>query len=115
MGLVVAVVLVWAVVSLRRAVTALTATVQAVRETAEDVRSETVPVLLQMRGIAERTEAELVRMDGLLETAASVSATLDSASRLAYLAFSNPLIKVAAFGAGTGRALSRLRRGREED
>ena len=111
----VALVLVWAVVSLRRAVGALTTTVQAVRETAEDVRSETVPVLLQMRGIAERTEAELVRMDGLLETAASVSATLDSASRLAYLAFSNPVIKVLAFGAGTGRAVSRFRRGRGED
>ena len=110
-----AVVLVWAVVSLRRAVTALTATVETVRETAEDVRSETVPVLLQMRGIAERTEAELVRMDGLLETAASVSATVDSASRLASLAFSNPVIKVLAFGAGTGRALSRLRRGPEEN
>jgi hypothetical protein len=113
--LVVAVVLIWAVVSLRRAVTALTTTVQAVRETAEDVRSETVPVLLQMRGIAERTEAELVRMDGLLETASSVAATVDSASRLAYLAFSNPVIKVLAFGSGTGRALSRFRRGREED
>jgi hypothetical protein len=114
-GLVVALVLVWAVVSLRRAVTALNATVQAVRDTAEDVRSETVPVLLQMRGIAERTEAELVRMDGLLETAASVSATVDSASRLAYLAFSNPVIKVLAVGAGTGRALSRLRRSREQE
>jgi hypothetical protein len=114
-GLVVAVVLVWAVVSLRRAVADLTTTVRAVRETAEDVRSETVPVLLQMRGIAERTEAELVRMDGLLETAASISATVDSASHLAYLAFSNPMIKALAFGSGTGRALSRFRRGRERD
>ncbi|HET6809518.1 MAG TPA: hypothetical protein VFH50_00740 [Acidimicrobiales bacterium] len=115
MGLVVAVVLVWAVVSLRRAVADLTTTVRAVRETAEDVRSETVPVLLQMRGIAERTEAELVRMDGLLETAASISSTVDSASHLAYLAFSNPLIKALAFGSGTGRALSRFRRSREQD
>ena len=110
-----AIVLIWAVVSLRGVVTSLDATVRAVREAAEDVRAETVPVLLQMRGIAERTEAELVRMDGLLKTAASVSATVDSASRLAYLAFSNPLIKVLAFGSGTGRALSRLRRRLDRD
>ena len=111
----VAVVLIWAVVSLRRSVAALNATVQSVRDTAEDVRSETVPVLLQMRGIAERTEAELVRMDALLETATSVASTVDSASHLAYLAFSNPVIKVLAAGAGTGRALSRLRHARDRD
>lgn len=110
-----AVVLIWAVVSLRGAVTALDATVRAVREGAEEVRSETVPMLMQMRSIAERTEAELVRMDGLLETAASVSATVDSASRLAYLAFSNPVIKVLAAGAGTSRALSRFRRSRDRE
>ena len=112
-GLVVALVLIWAVLSLRHAVTALATTVTAVKETAEDVRSESVPLLLQMRGIAERTEAELVRMDGLLETAASVSSTVESASHLAYLAFSNPIIKILAFGSGTGRAVSRLRRRRD--
>jgi len=110
-GLVVAVVLIWAVVALRAAVTALTATVASVQASAEEVRSETLPLLVQMRGIAERTEAELVRMDGLLETAASISSTVDSASHLAYLAFSNPVIKVLAFGTGTTRALARFRRG----
>lgn len=114
-GVVVALVLLWAVISLRRAVGALDGTVTALSRAAEEVRSETVPLLVQMRGIAERTEAELVRMDALLETATSVSATVDSASRLAYLAFSNPIIKAAAFGTGTTRALSRLRRRREED
>jgi len=114
-GLLVALVLLWSVLSLRRAVSSLTTTVESLGRTAEEVRSETLPLLVQMRGIAERTEAELTRMDGLLETVASVSATVDSASRLAYLAFSNPVIKAAAFGTGTTRALSRLRRGRERD
>jgi len=112
-GLVVAVVLLWAVTSLRRAVGSLTSTVDALGRTAEEVRSETLPLLVQMRGIAERTESELVRMDALLETVASVSTTVDSASRLAYLAFSNPIIKAAAFGTGTTRALARLRRSRD--
>ena len=113
-GLVVAVALIWAVTALRAAVTSMTATVAGIQATAEEVRSQTVPLLVQMRGIAERTESELVRMDGLLETAASISSTVDSASHLAYLAFSNPVIKVLAFGSGTGRALSRLRRSPEK-
>jgi uncharacterized protein YoxC len=120
-GLMVAVVLIFAVLSLRRSVKELAGTTQelsgTVREmgqAAEQIRSETVPLLHQLQGIAERTEAELVRMDGLMERVNSISATVDSASHLAYLAFSNPLIKALAFGSGTSRAVSRLRR-RGED
>lgn len=113
-GLVVAVVLIWAVVSLRSTVARLQVAVETARSTAEEVRSGAVPLLSDMRGIAERTEAELVRMDGLLETATSISQTVDSASRLAYLTFSNPVIKALAFASGTGRAAARLRRRRGE-
>ena len=113
-GLVVAVALIWAVISLRATVTRLQVAVEAARTTAEEVRSGAVPLLADMRGIAERTEAELVRMDGLLETATSISHTVDSASRLAYLAFSNPVIKALALASGTGRAAARFRRHRGE-
>ncbi|HZU72146.1 MAG TPA: hypothetical protein VE990_05175 [Acidimicrobiales bacterium] len=106
-GLVVAVTLIWAVLSLRRAVGALGASVEA-------VRTQSLPLLTQMKGIAERTEGEMVRMDALLERAASISETVDSASHLAYLAFSNPVIKALAFGAGTSRAIGRLRRRAQE-
>jgi hypothetical protein len=41
-----------------------------------------------------------------------VTATVDSASHLAYLAFSNPMIKAIAFAAGTSKAARALRRGR---
>ncbi|HZT64871.1 MAG TPA: hypothetical protein VFA11_03695 [Acidimicrobiales bacterium] len=113
-GLVVAAVLVWAVLSLRRAVDGLERAVEAARGTAEEVRDGAVPLLGQMREIASRTEGELARMDDLLQTASSISVTVDSASRLAYLAFSNPVIKALAFASGTGRAVSRLRRRRED-
>lgn len=113
-GLIVAVVLIVAVLALRRSVALLATTVESVRQTAEDVRRETIPLLGQMRGIAERTESELVRMDGLMERVTSISATVDSASHLAYLTFSNPVIKALAFGSGTTRAISRFRR-RNED
>jgi hypothetical protein len=46
----------------------------------------------------------------VLGTAESISGTVDSASRLAYLALSNPVIKALAFGAGTARAARRFRR-----
>ena len=49
-------------------------------------------------------------MDTLLVTAESISGTLDSAARLAYLALSNPVIKAMSFGAGTARAARRFRR-----
>ncbi|MHB1924322.1 MAG: hypothetical protein ACYCSJ_06510 [Acidimicrobiales bacterium] len=113
-GLIVAVVLILAVVSLRRSVRLLAGTVEAVGRGAEEIRDQTVPLLNQLRGIAERTEAELVRMDNLLETVTSISATVDSAGHLAYLAFSNPVIKALAFGSGTSRAISRFRRKSED-
>ena len=46
----------------------------------------------------------------ILGTAESISSTVDSASRLAYLTFSNPVIKALAFASGTSRAVRRFRR-----
>ena len=56
---------------------------------------------------------EIERVDSLLGTAESITGTVDSASRLAYLAFSNPVIKGLAVASGTGRAARSLRRGRK--
>lgn len=109
-GVAVIVTLVWAVVSLRRQVRVLAAAVQSVSATTEDVRDRALPLLDDLSGVAGRTEQELVRMDGLLDAATSVTRTADAASRLAYLTFSNPVIKVLAFGAGARRAASRFRR-----
>jgi hypothetical protein len=78
----------------------------------EDLRAEVVPLASQWRRAVDQANAELVRVDSLLNTAESVSQTVDSASRLAYLALSNPIIKVLAFSAGTGRAFRALRRNR---
>ena len=50
----------------------------------------------------------------MLGTAESIGGTVDSASRLAYLAFSNPVIKTMALASGTGRAARRFRRIRSE-
>jgi uncharacterized protein YoxC len=101
-------VLVWAIVALNR-------TLRELRSAIEEVRRETLPVVTEMRTAVTQANVELERVDTLLGTAESISSTVDSASRLAYLAFSNPVIKTIAFASGTGRAARRFRRSRAED
>jgi hypothetical protein len=96
-------VMVWAIV-------ALTKTLRLLRESVEDMRRETLPVVAEMRVAVGQANAELERVDTLLGTAESISSTVDSASRLAYLAFSNPVIKAIAFASGTAGATRRLRK-----
>ena len=88
----------------------LTRTMAAMRETIESLRVETLPVVESLQGTVIKANVELERVDNLLGTAESISGTVDAASRLAYLALSNPVIKVMAFGAGTARAARRWRR-----
>jgi hypothetical protein len=95
--------------------TALTRTLATLRITVEELRRQTVPLVSDARTTIQQANAELERVDGLLGTAESISTTLDSASRLAYLAFSNPVIKALAVGAGTGRAARRFRRSRSAE
>jgi hypothetical protein len=99
------VVLVLAASSLARATAEL-------RRTVDDLRREALPVVADLRQTVGSANTELERIDTLLGTAESVTATVDSASRLAYLAFSNPIIKALAFASGTGRAARRFRRSR---
>jgi uncharacterized protein YoxC len=90
----------------------LTRTMRAMRETVEQLRRETLPVVVNLQSTVTHANAELERVDTLLGTAESISGTVDSASRLLYLALSNPIIKIMAFGAGTTRAARRFRRAR---
>ena len=85
-------------------------TLGSVKGAVDDVRRTAVPLLTDVHSAVRQANGDLVHVEGLLETAESISGTMDSASRLAYLAFSNPVVKVIAFGAGTARASRRLRR-----
>lgn len=108
------VVLAVAVVALLAVVRALVRSLRLLDVTIAELRRGTVPLLDDAQRAVGRANAELERIDALIDTAQSVGATVDSASRLAYLAFSNPLIKTMAFASGTGRAFRRLRRRRRE-
>jgi hypothetical protein len=73
-----------------------------------------MPVVLELGDTVRSANAELERVGGVIGTAEAISGTVDSASRLAYLAFSNPVIKGMAVASGTGRAARSLRRGRKQ-
>ena len=88
----------------------LVRTLHLLRDAIVDLRNQTLPVVSDVRAVVGTATDELERVDALLGTAESIGGTLDSASRLAYLTFSNPVIKVLAFATGTGRAARRFRR-----
>jgi len=74
----------------------------------EELRRETVPLVHDARVVVDQAATEMVRVGDVLDSAEAVSATVDSASRLAYRAFSNPVVKILAYSTGVGSALRRL-------
>jgi len=86
----------------------LTRRIRELRSLVEGLDRETVPMLRDARIAADQAATELVRVGDVLASAEAVSTTVDSASRLAYRAFANPLVKFVAFFSGLGGALRRL-------
>lgn len=90
-------------------VVALLRTIRELRVTVEALRTESIAVIKDLHETVRGANAELERVDRLLQTAESVSGTVDSASRLAYLAMGNPVVKILAFATGVSRAFRRFR------
>lgn len=109
-AVVVAIASVVAVVLLILLVVAVNRTLTTVRLSVEQLRREALPVVNDLQRTVVTANAELERLDGLIDSATSVSATVDSASHLAYLVLANPLIKAMAIGSGTARAARAFRR-----
>ena len=74
----------------------------------DELRGETVPLVRDARVVVDQAATEMVRVGDVLDSAEAVSATVDSASRLAYRAFSNPVVKFLAYSTGLGSALRRF-------
>ena len=113
-ALIVAIASVASVVLLAVALVSITKTLRSVRDAVEVLRTETVPVMQELSSLVRAADTELDRVHGVVGKAESIGGTVDSASRLAYLAFSNPAIKAIALASGTGRAAKHLRRARTE-
>jgi len=112
-AVIVAIASVVAVVILAFGLVSIARTLKEVRLVVELLRTETVPVVVELGDTVRSANAELERVDALVGTAESISGTVDSASRLAHMAFSNPVIKAVALASGTGRAARSFRRNRE--
>ncbi len=75
----------------------------------ESLRSETVPLVSDAREVMDHATTELARVGAVLEGTESVTATVDSASRMAQRALTNPVVKVLAIRAGAATGLRHLR------
>ena len=78
------------------------------RRLVTELRAELVPLARQAHVAVDQAATELVRVGDVLGSTEAVTARVDSASRLAYRAFSNPVVKAVAFGSGVGGATRRL-------
>jgi hypothetical protein len=88
---------------------ALVATAASLRRAVADLRAAADELgEVSMRLITD-AHRNMEQMGDLLGAAESVTATVDSASKLAYTALSSPVVKAMAFGTGTARAARRLR------
>jgi uncharacterized membrane protein len=94
------------------AVISLTKTLTSVRYSVEELRRESLPLINDAHRTVIQTNAELVKVSNLLDTAQSVGTTVDSASRLALIVVGNPIVKALAAGSGALRAARALRKSR---
>lgn len=94
--------------SLRRQVRALERVVDHLAGTA-------VPLVADAHRVVGQAATEMERVGAVLEHTGSVAATVDSASRLAYRAFANPVVKVLAAGAGARGGVRQLRQPQPAD
>ena len=75
----------------------------------DGLRQQTLPLLADTRSALRRAEGVNRRADALIDTATSITGTVDAATRLAYSVVSNPLVRVLSFFTGTRRTAKRLR------
>jgi ABC-type uncharacterized transport system permease subunit len=108
-ALVVAVAATVALAGLLAVVIALLRAVRELRVTVTALGMESQAVVEELHEAVRGTNAELERIDNVLHAAESVTDTLDSASRLAYLTVGSPVVKGLAAATGANQAYRRFR------
>lgn len=74
-----------------------------------ELRSETRPLLAELRAAADGARDDLARFDRVLGSAEAISDAVEGSGRAARQVFSAPVIKLAGIATGTSRAVRRLR------
>ncbi len=104
-----------AVVGLLVAVVSLRREVARISTLADELKRQTVPLVADAHRVVDQAATEMERVGAVLDTTESVHATVDSASKLAYRAFANPVVKVLAVRAGAASGMRRLAGGAPDD
>lgn len=112
-AILIAITALFAVAAMSFALVSLTRSIRALREAVDTLRGETIPTVIDLRDTVHRANGEIGRVEGLIDTAESITTTVDSASKLTARAFSPLLIKIMSLGAGASRA-RRLLRNRDD-
>jgi uncharacterized protein YoxC len=86
----------------------LTSTIELI----DGVTSQTVPLLHNVNGTVTLVNQELVRVDGILTTVETVTATVGNLVNVVSATISSPLVKLSAFAYGLRRAAGKA--GEEE-
>src|ERR1700678_2249466 len=97
-----------AVIGLLVALGSLRRETRALATLADQLRRQTVPLVTDAHRVVDQAATEMERVGAVLDSTESVHATVDSASKLAYRAFANPVVKVLAVRAGAATGIRRL-------
>jgi len=76
----------------------------------DGIRSETVPLLGEVKTTVQGVNKELDRADTIMESAGKMTKSVERITVVVEQTVSNPLIKFAAFAAGASRAFKRVRK-----
>jgi hypothetical protein len=90
---------------------ALTRTLRELRDTANALHDEAIPLLEAARDAVVDAAVEVDRVERLVTSAERIGGAVDGASRLAARTLQSPVVKAMAFGTGVSRAAQKLRQG----
>ena len=75
----------------------------------DGVRTETVPLLSEVKTTVSGVNREIDRVDTLMASAGNIAKSVERVTAVVEKTVSNPLIKLAAFAAGAAKATKRFR------
>jgi hypothetical protein len=90
---------------------ALTHTLRDLRDTANALHDEALPLLEAARDAVNEATVEVDRVERLVSSAELLGDAVDGASRIAARTLRSPVVKAMAFSTGVSRAAHRLRDG----
>ena len=99
-----------AVVAILYALQRVLVAVRRVTRTLDELNAQALPLIDDMGRALAEANLELERVDRLVGSAESISATVDATSKLAYRALSAPVIKTVALRSGASKAARRMRK-----